>query len=471
MSDPRAGMMVTSNVRLVRPLSEGGMGSVWVADHLSLRTSVVVKFMARELATSRDALARFSREAAAASQVKSPHVVQMLDHGIDDDGAAYIVMELLEGKDLASTLRSRGRLPPSELVAIVTQLARALSKAHERGIVHRDIKPSNVFLLDAGSGELFVKLLDFGIAKAPEGGLMGTTTRTGSLLGSPYYMSPEQVVGARDVDFKTDLWSLGVLAFEALTGARPFFAPTLGALVLKIHRDPLPVPSAANPAVPAAFDRWFAQACAREPEGRFASAKEMADSLARAVLGETASAGTPSQPRDGLPSFGDRARLAHARAAAVSPTGSGSNEPSASDSSNTSKSARASAAARVWVLGAMAALVVGAALLAALFTGTAKAIATPSHAPAALVPPEPRRAEDPSSATVVSAQATGRAPADWDARPLDAAIEDALANLRAPSLKGRPSPSQRRPVSLAATSPPNASPAPPVPGESDDDIK
>jgi serine/threonine-protein kinase len=287
-------MMVNSNVRLVRPLGEGGMGRVWVAEHLSLRTNVVVKFMSRDLADSPEAIARFSREAAAASQVKSPHVVQMLDHGVGETGAPYIVMELLEGKDLEQYLRVNGVLATREVVGIVAQLARALTKAHERGIVHRDIKPSNVFLLDAGGGEAFVKLLDFGIAKGSEAAAAGpgpalaaTTTRTGTFIGSPYYMSPEQVVGAKDIDFRADLWSLGVVVFEALTGNKPFFADNVGALALRIHRDPLPVPTKANPALPSAIDAWFARACARDPKGRFGSAKEMAETLAVALTGES----------------------------------------------------------------------------------------------------------------------------------------------------------------------------------------
>ena len=291
MPEPTAGMMVTSNVRLTRPLGEGGMGAVWVAEHQSLRTSVVVKFMARDLVNSADAIARFSREAAAASQVKSPHVVQMLDHGLTEDGTPYIVMELLEGHDLEQQIRAHGKLDPKEVVAIIAQLGRALTKAHERGIVHRDIKPSNVFLLDAGGGELFVKLLDFGIAKSSEGAMAGSTTRTGSFVGSPYYMSPEQVVGAKTIDHRTDLWSLGVVAFEALTGEKPFYAETVGALALKIHRDPLPLPSKSTPALPAAVDAWFARACARDPEERFVSAKEMAERLSIAVTGEGIAAG------------------------------------------------------------------------------------------------------------------------------------------------------------------------------------
>jgi len=294
VSEPAPGMMVTSNVRLVRPLGAGGMGSVWVADHLSLRTTVVVKFMAREMAGNSEATARFSREAAAASQVKSPHVVQMFDHGLGDDGRPYIVMELLEGRDLEQRLRASGKLDPVEVVAIVAQLARALSKAHERGIVHRDVKPSNVFLLDAGGGELFVKLLDFGIAKGPEVGIVGSTTRTGAFVGSPFYMSPEQVVGAKEIDFRTDLWSLGVVAYQALTGELPFHAETVGALALKIHRDPLPVPTRANMALPQAVDGWFARACARDPGERFASARQMADALAHALTVESAATDAPA---------------------------------------------------------------------------------------------------------------------------------------------------------------------------------
>jgi serine/threonine-protein kinase len=280
--------LVTPKLRLVRPIAEGGMGSVWVADHLGLHAQVVVKFMAADLAHNAEAMARFSREAAAASQVKSPHVVQMLDYGVTDDNLPYIVMELLEGHDLASHLARVGKLPPPQVVAIVSQLARALVRALERGILHRDIKPSNVFLCDSGAGELFVKLLDFGIAKRLDHGLLDESTQTGALVGSPYYMSPEQVMGDKKVDLRCDLWALGVLAYEALTGERPFYADTVGQLVLKIYQEPQPVPSKKNPALPKKLDAWFARACARESAARFANAKEMADAL------EAAFARTPT---------------------------------------------------------------------------------------------------------------------------------------------------------------------------------
>ncbi|MBX3191200.1 MAG: serine/threonine protein kinase [Labilithrix sp.] len=283
MSEAHEGMMVTPSVKLVRPLGEGGMGTVWIAEHLALRTQVVVKFIASGLKESKEAHERFSREAAAASQVKSPHVVQTFDHGITQEGTPYIVMELLEGRDLGEYLDAQGKAAPDLVVEIVAQLSRALDRAHERGIVHRDIKPGNIYLCDAGrDGEVFVKLLDFGIAKGVETPLVDSGTKTGSMIGSPFYMSPEQILGSKGVDFRSDLWSVGVVAFEALTGQKPFDAETMGGLAIKIHSEPLPLPSAIHPELPVAVDDWWKRACARNVEERFDSAKELAEALARA---------------------------------------------------------------------------------------------------------------------------------------------------------------------------------------------
>jgi serine/threonine-protein kinase len=282
------GLAVTPAIRLVRRLGAGGMGSVWVADHLALRTQVVVKFMAAELGASTEAVERFSREASAAAQVRSPHVVQMLDHGVGPDGSPFIVMELLEGRDLAHHIADRGgRLPLAEIAEIVAQVAKALGRAHERGIVHRDIKPENIFLCDVGGNELFVKLLDFGIAKADSNALSSGATRTGATLGTPYYMSPEQIVGSKTIGPRSDLWSLGVLVYQCLLGVRPFDADTFGALALLIHTAPLPTPSAIDPSVPFAFNAWFARACARDPAARFASAKDLSDALSAVARGES----------------------------------------------------------------------------------------------------------------------------------------------------------------------------------------
>jgi serine/threonine-protein kinase len=278
MRELQPGLSVTPSIRLVKRLGAGGMGSVWLAEHLSLRTTVVVKFMAVELAASVEATERFSREAAAAAQVKSPHVVQMLDHGVTSDGIPFIVMELLEGEDLGKFLGGRGRLTIQETAEIIAQVCKALLRAHEKGIVHRDIKPDNIFMC-SGFGETYVKLLDFGIAKgdASLGGSSGT--KTGAMIGTPYYMSPEQIVGSKTIDYRTDLWSLGVVAYECVVGMRPFEEEVFGALAIRIHSGPIPVPSQVDPHVPPAFDAWFARACARDLSVRFASAKEMGDAL------------------------------------------------------------------------------------------------------------------------------------------------------------------------------------------------
>jgi serine/threonine-protein kinase len=491
-SEPAAGMMVTSNVRLVRPFGEGGMGSVWIAEHLSLRTMVVVKFMSRDLAKSSEAIARFSREAAAASQVKSPHVVQMLDHGVGETGAPYIVMELLEGKDLEQHLSESGVLGAREVVGIVAQLARALAKAHERGIVHRDIKPSNVFLVDAGGGELFVKLLDFGIAKGPEVGIIGSTTRTGAFVGSPYYMSPEQVVGAKNIDFRTDLWSLGVVVYEALTGNRPFYADNVGALALKIHRDPLPVPTKDNAALPAAIDGWFKHACARDPAARFASAKEMAEALAVAMTGE-------SLP-PGLRMDSATSGRAMGLAATEDASGASSTVRSGADARSetgggvglvTTGHAVPLSRGRWWMLGGIAAAAVVIGFLAPklmsgsktpaiepLSTAPASAAASAAAAPrssAWAVAPRPADREQANDQAVASATsaaaAVGSAPASTAGPAAAAQAGRAMLSGAAPGPHG----AKPRPVAAAASaSAPAAArpaPAPTTARGSDDDIK
>ena len=306
MFTPQVGMMITPNVRLTRPLSEGGMGAVWVADHLALRTQVVVKFILGELASNPDALARFEREAAAASQVKSPHVVQTFDHGCTKEGLPYIVMELLEGEDLGDYLDRHRRMEPGAVLSLVSQLSRALDRAHSKGIVHRDIKPNNIFLTDGEAGEFFVKLLDFGIAKGVDSVTLDSATRTGTVMGSPFYMSPEQIVGAKDIGPKSDLWAVGVVAFEALTGVRPFEADTVGALAIQIHSGEPPRPTEKNPSLPPTVDEWFARACAREVEGRYGSARELSEGLAAALAGQSplVESSATSGPRASIPNSG-----------------------------------------------------------------------------------------------------------------------------------------------------------------------
>jgi len=281
MADFVEGDFVTPNVRLVRPLGEGGMGMVWLADHVALRTQVVVKFMSAELAQRADSSERFSLEASSASQMRSPHVVQILDHGITSSGVPYIVMEYLEGRDLRHVLMEQGRVPAPEVSVIVAHVCKALSRAYKRGIIHRDIKPENIFLCDHGGGEFFVKLLDFGIAKTAVG--LSMATQTGAIMGTLPYMSPEQLVGSKEIDHRTDLWSLGVVAFEALTGTLPFAADNVGVLTLSVHQPIVPLPSERYAPLGTAFDAWFQRACARSVADRFVNAAEMADAFRDAI--------------------------------------------------------------------------------------------------------------------------------------------------------------------------------------------
>ncbi len=274
------GAWVTSNIELVTPIAEGAMGRVWVAYHHRLGTRVAVKFVSEKLGDgTAEALARLEREAFTASQIKSPHVVQTFDSGITSDGEPYIVMELLDGVSLGDRLRQSGPLAWGEALAVITQVARALSKAHKLGIVHRDIKPDNIFLCRSDDG-IMCKVLDFGIAKQTRLPAMGGLTTEGKIVGTPEFMSPEQVLDDRAVDYRADLWALAVVMYATLTGQLPFRGKTLGQLCLAlVNRRPKP-PSDLREGLPPETDPWFEQALNREPKKRFTSAREMAESFA-----------------------------------------------------------------------------------------------------------------------------------------------------------------------------------------------
>jgi serine/threonine protein kinase len=255
------------------------MGSVWVAHHARLKADVVVKLLSDAHLDDDAIRARFEREVAAAAQVRSPHVVQTLDHGVTEDGVPFIVLELLEGEDLAQTLATRGRLELDEAMLVLESLGSALTKAHELGIVHRDIKPANVFLCSGGKS-WHVKLVDFGIAKmAREPNL----SMSGEMVGTPAYMAPEALEGSRDLDHRADIWSLGVLGYHMIVGRAPFRAESVGQVALAIFTNNYVAPSKVWNDLPYAVDAWFARACMQEPSARFASARELADAFAEAI--------------------------------------------------------------------------------------------------------------------------------------------------------------------------------------------
>lgn len=270
--------VLAGRYQLIAKLGEGGMGSVWRAQHLALGTPLAVKLIDPSMTDSAEAVARFKREAQSAAALRSVHVVQIIDYGVDD-GIPFIAMELLEGETLAARLERVYRLSPICTASIVTQVARALARAHAAGIVHRDLKPANIFLSPEVDDDV-TKVLDFGIAKhlEPLTESAGVKTRAGVILGSPYYMSPEQALGQTTIDHRTDIWSLGVIACQCLSGQRPFDKNTPGALLMAICSEPIPKPSSLA-AVPAGFDEWFARATARCPTERFESAAEAAAEL------------------------------------------------------------------------------------------------------------------------------------------------------------------------------------------------
>lgn len=295
------GKVLAEKYRLDFVLGRGGMGSVWRAEHLGLGAPVAVKLMDPALALTPDALARFHKEARAAATVRSPHVVQVLDHGVDEpSNTPFIVMELLEGETLGERLGREGKLSAQKTAGLVADVCRALTRAHQAGIVHRDLKPDNIFLVKHDPE--FAKVLDFGVAKSRTlAGQAGIGSSTGPLFGTPRYMSPEQINGSSDLDGRSDLWSVAVIAFECITGRCPFDGENLSQLLLAICTQPPPVVSSLGPVNPV-LDAWFARALERDPALRFQTARDLSDAFSAA----TASAGERDETRTSW--HGDRLR-------------------------------------------------------------------------------------------------------------------------------------------------------------------
>jgi len=292
VTDRRAGDVVAARYRLVRKVGSGGMGSVWYAQDLSLDAPCAVKLIDGEKAHDESIRMRFEREAKASAQLRSAHVVNVFDYG-EWNRTQYLAMEYLDGEDLAVRLMRLGRLDFESTYRVIAHVARALMAAHAVGIVHRDLKPENIFLVQSYDEEL-AKVLDFGIAQHNAYSVADRATREGAFLGTPCYVSPEQARG-RQIDHRSDLWSLGVIAFQCLTGQLPFEGKALGELMGQILYEPLPVPSLVNRSLPKQFDDWWQRAASRNREDRFQSAKEMADRLG-AVLGVESVVVVPTMP-------------------------------------------------------------------------------------------------------------------------------------------------------------------------------
>jgi serine/threonine protein kinase len=292
----RPGSLVAGKYRIESLLGRGGMGSVFRSVHLSLSRPVALKVISPRLARSSDARRRFENEARAVARIRSRHVVEVFDSGELEDGTPFIAMELLEGEPLSKRLHREGALSLPVAGRILAQVGRALSRAHELGIVHRDLKPENIFLVygadDMGSDDgLLVKVLDFGIAKLVQvSGDESGLTHTGAAIGTPSYMSPEQARGRKDIDVRSDLYSLGLVAFTIVTGRRAFSAETVGDYVFQVFNEGFPSACATRPDLPVAIEAWFARACAVKLGERFTSAKELVDAFTSTIAGATGSA-------------------------------------------------------------------------------------------------------------------------------------------------------------------------------------
>lgn len=281
MFTPAPGELIAQRYLLERVIGRGGMGEVWRAHDRELAVPCALKFLLPHLAIDKETRARFLREARAAAQLRSPHAVQVLGAG-EHEGTLYLAMELLEGESLAQRLRREGRLDARTTFSIVEQVARALSRAHQANVVHRDLKPDNIWLWR--EREVFVKVLDFGVAKAQHE-LGSVRTTTGMLLGTPQYMSPEQANGDPSLDHRSDLWSLAIIVFECLTGKRPYASPGLGNLLVQIVSTPAPKLAEIAPELPLELDAWWTRALARDPADRFQSAEHWVEALRPALLG------------------------------------------------------------------------------------------------------------------------------------------------------------------------------------------
>jgi serine/threonine protein kinase len=284
----REGDVLAGKYRVERVLGRGGMGVVVAAHHMQLDEKVALKFLLPEALGDAEAVARFAREARNAVKIKSEHVARVTDVGTLPNGAPYMVMEYLDGGDLAAWVKQRGALPIEQAIEFVLQACVAVAEAHALGIVHRDLKPANLFCIRRADGQLSIKVLDFGISKLTDriGPVHGTMTaqgmaftKTSAMMGSPLYMSPEQMRSSKDVDAQTDIWALGVILFELMTGKPPFQAESVTELAIKVNNEPTPAIRSFRPDVPSGLEAIVFKCMQKDRRQRYRNVAELALAL------------------------------------------------------------------------------------------------------------------------------------------------------------------------------------------------
>ncbi|MBS0658953.1 MAG: protein kinase [Verrucomicrobia bacterium] len=300
---------IASRYQILRELGRGGMGVVYLVEHVHTGERHALKVLLGHTGASTDVLERFRREARAPARIRSEGVVKITDFDVAPElgGAPFLVMELLEGQDVDKLLETHGRLSPEFVVWLFGELASVLDRAHAAGVVHRDLKPENLFLHRRRDGTEVLKVVDFGISRISGEGLGDMTaaalTKSGAMMGTPLYMSPEQARGLiQQIGPATDMWSLGLIAHRLLTGDVYWTATTLAELMVQIIAEPMAPPSSRWPALPRGFDAWFAKACDRDPGRRFVSVAELARSLASALgVGAPTISSVPSETVTDVP--------------------------------------------------------------------------------------------------------------------------------------------------------------------------
>jgi len=289
--DPLVGEALGGRYKVLRRIGEGGMGAVYEAEHKVIGKRVAIKVLLERFGEKQDLVKRLLNEARLASAIGHENIVDVTDFGTTDDGRAYVVMEYLEGEPLSELLAREAPLAVSRCLGIVRQVAGALSAAHDKGIIHRDIKPENVYLIKRGNRD-FVKVVDFGVSKAVHSGEEGAEalrlTRTGTLMGTPLYMSPEQARGDEDVDSRADVWAVGVLLFECLTGEVPFRARNYLQVISQVLNHEVVRPSQVQPnlGLPEAVEQVVMRALAKDRKERYQRMQDFRSDLDRLALGD-----------------------------------------------------------------------------------------------------------------------------------------------------------------------------------------